>query len=47
MEMVHGLLRISLLYLAGVLAGEAGTCPLALPLVSLTLTALPLLTQAP
>ncbi|XP_043417040.1 rhomboid-related protein 1 isoform X4 [Prionailurus bengalensis] len=32
LEMVHGLLRISLLYLAGVLAGEAGTCPLALPL---------------
>ncbi|XP_042777395.1 rhomboid-related protein 1 isoform X5 [Panthera onca] len=29
LEMVHGLLRISLLYLAGVLAGEAGTCPLA------------------
>lgn len=24
LEMVHGLLRISLLYLAGVLAGEAG-----------------------
>ncbi|XP_039102814.1 rhomboid-related protein 1 isoform X3 [Hyaena hyaena] len=32
LEMVHGLLRISLLYLAGVLAGEAGTCPLALSL---------------
>ncbi|XP_034526617.1 rhomboid-related protein 1 isoform X8 [Ailuropoda melanoleuca] len=30
LEMVHGLLRISLLYLAGVLAGEAGTCPLAI-----------------
>ncbi|XP_058566955.1 rhomboid-related protein 1 isoform X3 [Neofelis nebulosa] len=29
LEMVHGLLRISLLYLAGVLAGEAGACPLA------------------
>ncbi|XP_059010056.1 rhomboid-related protein 1 isoform X3 [Mustela nigripes] len=27
LEMVHGLLRISLLYLAGVLAGEAGTGP--------------------
>lgn len=47
LEMVHGLLRISLLYLAGVLAGEAGTCPLAILLVSLTLMALPLLTQAP
>nr|XP_054363389.1 rhomboid-related protein 1 isoform X3 [Mirounga angustirostris] len=30
LEMVHGLLRISLLYLAGVLAGEAGTWPLAI-----------------
>jgi len=47
LEMVHGLLRISLLYLAGVLAGEAGTWPLAIILVSLTLMALPLLTQAP
>lgn len=27
LEMVHGLLRISLLYLAGVLAGEAGAGP--------------------
>lgn len=27
LEMVHGLLRISLLYLAGVLAGEAGGAP--------------------
>lgn len=25
LEMVHGVLRISLLYLAGVLAGETGT----------------------
>ena len=47
LEMVHGLLRISLLYLAGVLAGEAGACALATSLVGLTLTALPLLTQAP
>lgn len=47
LEMVHGLLRISLLYLAGVLAGEAGTGPPAVFLVSLTLMALPLLTQAP
>lgn len=45
--MVHGLLRISLLYLAGVLAGEAGTGPPAVFLVSLALMALPLLTQAP
>lgn len=28
LEMVHGLLRISLLYLAGVLAGEVGMGPL-------------------
>lgn len=47
LEMVHGLLRISLLYLAGVLAGEAGVCPLATSLVGLTLTAPPLLMQAP
>uniref|UniRef100_F6VAA8 rhomboid protease n=1 Tax=Macaca mulatta TaxID=9544 RepID=F6VAA8_MACMU len=31
LEMVHGLLRISLLYLAGVLAGEAGAHPHPLP----------------
>ncbi|XP_063453996.1 rhomboid-related protein 1 isoform X1 [Pan paniscus] len=31
LEMVHGLLRISLLYLAGVLAGEAGAHPRPLP----------------
>lgn len=42
LEMVHGLLRISLLYLAGVLAGEAGVCPLATSPVGLTLTAVPL-----
>lgn len=46
LEMVHGLLRISLLYLAGVLAGEAAACAGAAP-AGLTLTALPLLTQAP
>lgn len=33
LEMVHGLLRISLLYLAGVLAGEVARCP-ALPLLA-------------
>lgn len=43
LEMVHGLLRISLLYLAGVLAGEAGLYPLATSLVGLTLTAVHLL----
>lgn len=43
LEMVHGLLRISLLYLAGVLAGEAGAQPLATSLKRLILTALPLL----
>ncbi|XP_015992170.2 rhomboid-related protein 1 isoform X1 [Rousettus aegyptiacus] len=43
LEMVHGLLRISLLYLAGVLAGEAGVYPLATSLVGLTLTAVHLL----
>lgn len=47
LEMVHGLLRISLLYLAGVLAGEAGACTLATSLAGLPLMALPLLTQAP
>lgn len=46
LEMVHGLLRISLLYLAGVLAGEAAACAGAAP-ASLALTAVPLLTQAP
>lgn len=47
LEMVHGLLRISLLYLAGVLAGKAGTRPPATAPASLLLTALLLLTQAP
>ena len=46
LEMVHGLLRISLLYLAGVLAGEAAACAGAAR-AGLALTALPLLTQAP
>lgn len=46
LEMVHGLLRISLLYLAGVLAGEAAACTGATP-AGLALTALPFLAQVP
>ncbi|XP_013373220.1 PREDICTED: rhomboid-related protein 1 isoform X6 [Chinchilla lanigera] len=38
LEMVHGLLRISLLYLAGVLAGEAGMAPLLTSLAGCALT---------
>lgn len=41
LEMVHGLLRISLLYLAGVLAGEVARCP-ALPLLAWPSRRLPL-----
>lgn len=43
LEMVHGLLRISLLYLAGVLAGEAGAQPPATSPEGRCLTAVPLL----